>query len=261
MGERPDEIVTPRTDDTTYVRDNPAPTGDPVETNREQIEQNRAEMSGTIDEIQGRLSPQHLKAQAQDRVREATIGKAKGGGSSMMETIKQNPIPAAMAAVGLGWLFMETRKQSQHNDYYQDYYQYQPEYYGSSSGSTAQGRMHETAGNVQGKAQQTMGQAQGQMSHMSDQAQERAHQAKGGFEQMMQDNPLAVGVVVAGLGAAVGLAIPETSKENQVMGQTRDSLMSKAQEKAQDTKEKAQQVAQQAQSSAKEEAQNQGMTS
>ncbi len=64
------------------------------------IEQTRAEMSETIDAIQERLTPQHLKQQTKETVREqfqgakdrvygATIGGAeqlaKGAGTSMMD--------------------------------------------------------------------------------------------------------------------------------------------------------------------------------
>jgi vacuolar-type H+-ATPase subunit H len=59
--------------------------------------------------------------QAKSAVHDATIGKAeeavdgatrtvKGMGATMLETIKQNPLPAAMAGIGLGWLFMKTRE-------------------------------------------------------------------------------------------------------------------------------------------------------
>jgi hypothetical protein len=41
---------------------------------------------------------------------------------------------------------------------------------------------------------------------------------------MLQENPLAVGTLAVGVGAAVGLAIPETSKEHEVMGEARDNL-------------------------------------
>jgi hypothetical protein len=60
---------------------------------------------------------------------------------------------------------------------------------------------------------------------------------------MLQENPLAVGTLAVGVGAAVGLAIPETSKEHEVMGEARDNLVDKAQEKVQETQQKVQQVA------------------
>ena len=63
-----------------------------------------------------------------------------------------------------------------------------------------------------------------------------------------------------GVGAAVGLAIPETSKEHEVMGEARDNLVDKAQEKVQETQQKAQRVAEEAQSAVQQEAENQGLT-
>src|SRR5215210_1533617 len=71
---------------------------------RAQIEQTRSEMSETIDAIQEKLSPDNLKEQAQEMVREATVGRAqemvsnvsdtaKGFGSNMLDTIKENPLP------------------------------------------------------------------------------------------------------------------------------------------------------------------------
>lgn len=106
----------------------PADEGDDPERIREGIEQTRVEMSGTIDAIQERLNPERIKEQVSDAVQErveavkenihdATIGRAermvsnvgetaRETGSGFMETIKRNPVPAALAAVGLGWLWM-----------------------------------------------------------------------------------------------------------------------------------------------------------
>ena len=73
--------------------------------------------------IQEKLSPQNIREKAVESVRAATIGrvedvaddakwKVKGVGNDVFETIKRNPAPAVLAAVGLGWLFMESRGRS-----------------------------------------------------------------------------------------------------------------------------------------------------
>ena len=52
---------------------------------------------------------------------------------TMMDTIRQNPIPAAMVGIGLGWLFMNRRSSSQGSySRYDDARRYrgQPAYYG-----------------------------------------------------------------------------------------------------------------------------------
>ena len=85
------------------------------------IEQTRAEMSETINAIQERLSPQHIAEQAREAVYDATIGTAKGAGLNMIETIKRNPIPAAVAALSIGWL---VRKSGQQRTSYDQQYQY-----------------------------------------------------------------------------------------------------------------------------------------
>jgi len=69
---------------------------------------------------QAREVVREATTQAKVAVHDATIGKAeeavggatrtvKGMGSSMLETIKQNPVPAALAAIGIGWLVMKGR--------------------------------------------------------------------------------------------------------------------------------------------------------
>src|SRR5215212_3410617 len=105
---------------------------------RARIEETRAEMSGTIDAIQEKLSPDRLKEHAKEMVREATVGRAedivsnagqtaKGFSYDMLETIKQNPLPAALAAVGLGWLFMKNSNNSSQDR--SRYYQYRTDQY------------------------------------------------------------------------------------------------------------------------------------
>jgi hypothetical protein len=52
---------------------------------------------------------------------------------------------------------------------------------------------------------------------------------------MLRENPLAVGTLNVGVGAAIGLAILETSKQREVMGEVRDTVVVRAQEKDQET--------------------------
>ena len=78
---------------------------------------------------------------------------------------------------------------------------------------------------------------------------------------MLRESPLTVGALAVGAGAAIGLAVPQTRQEHEVMGEARDTLVEKAQEKAEEAQEKVQRVAEEAQSAAKDEAENQGLTS
>src|SRR5688572_16721627 len=92
----------------------------------EDIETTRGAMTETVQAIGDRLDPTNIVADAKATVREATVGKvevmadnagrmieeagytAQNAGGSIVETIKRNPIPAAMAAIGIGWLATHT---------------------------------------------------------------------------------------------------------------------------------------------------------
>lgn len=88
----------------------------------------------------------------------------------------------------------------------------------------------------------------------------QAERAKSQFETLLDENPLALGAMALVLGAAVGLMLPKTAQEDQLMGEARDNLIGKAQEVAQETIEKVQGVAEEVQETAKTEARNQGLT-
>ena len=249
---------------------------DEVEQTRTGIERTRADMGETADAIQERLSPENLKGQAKERVREATVGRAQDAGSGLVETIRANPLPAALTGIGLGWLLVSARGssssgQARYRDRAYGYPPadvYPPRYEergpsGPSAGRAlerAQGRVGETAGRAQDRAGQIADRTQDRVSRLGDRARYQARRASGGFQRMLRENPLTVGALAVGLGAGVGLAVPQTSKEHEVMGEARDNLVEKTQEKAQEVQEKVQRVAEEAQGAAQQEADNQGLT-
>jgi ElaB/YqjD/DUF883 family membrane-anchored ribosome-binding protein len=214
---------------------------------REDVEETRAEMSETIDALQERLNPDTLKQEAKGAVRGATIGRAeemvgtaqhraedvmsttqeraKGASSGLVEIIRQNPLPAALAGVGLGWLMMESRK--------------------SSSQSHSSSQVQQKAGQAMGTAQQKTGQLTSQVQHGMQDVGSQAQQGMSQFQSMLHERPLAVGAVALGLGAAVGLAVPETEKEEQLLGQARDQVVHKAEQMAQDAGHRAKDAAEQ----------------
>jgi len=304
-GNSDDQYLDGSTDFTTDVSaTSGAGTGaesDDTEEIRSQIEQTRGELSSTIDAIQEKLSPDKLKDQAKEMVREATVGRAedmvsnasqaaKGFGSDMFETIKENPVQAAIAAIGLGWLFMKNSNKSQqsYGNSYRGYqpgynrysggnsnrydYGYQPQQYqsqGNGGGALEQaqekiGDIAGTAGDKVGKiadnAGETVGNIGGQIGQIGDQAQYKAEQAGDWFQRSLRENPMSVGAIALAVGAAVGLSIPETPQEHRIMGETRDNLVGKAQEAVQDTVQKVQRVAEVTQDTVQREVENQGLT-
>ena len=111
---------------------------------RADIEETREEMGGTLQELGDRLEPGYLVQQAKDNVRDATIGRveetAKGVSDVVLETIKNNPIPAAMAGAGLALLWMN--RSDGHDgyrsaDYRADRYRTRPGYLGEGGRESA----------------------------------------------------------------------------------------------------------------------------
>ena len=235
---------------------------DEVEANRVEIERTRTDMSETVDAIQNKLSPQNIKEQAKEQAKDT----AKGAGSTIMETIRENPVPAALTGIGLGWLFVSATRSSSSSssgqearyrgdrayDYPPTYdrvppdYDYPPRYEergtsGPPAGQAleqAQGRVGDTASQAQERVGQIASQAQSRVSQLSGRAQEQARRAGGGFQRMLQENPLAVGALAVSVGAAVGLTVPQPCQEHEVMGEARDSRVEKAQEKAQEAQQR-----------------------
>lgn len=105
---------------------------DSPEAIKTDIERTRQNMSDKIDQIQARLSPTNIKAQAQETVRDIVRDSTESLtaylsensrelGSSVAHTIKSNPIPAALIGLGIGWLLVESagggRSKSQQNNW------------------------------------------------------------------------------------------------------------------------------------------------
>ena len=67
--------------------------GDEVAAARAEVEQARAEMTETVDALQEKLEPQNLEEQA--KAQAADVARVRG--RQVLETVKRNPMPVAVA--------------------------------------------------------------------------------------------------------------------------------------------------------------------
>ena len=182
---------------------------------RAEIEETRQEMGGTLNELGDRLEPGHLVEQAKENVREATIGRveetAKGVSDMVMDTIKRNPIPAALAGAGLALLWAN---RSQGGQGTQRHVATMYDADGGGIGSKAKDAAS-TVGGAVGTAAEGAQQVTGEVI---DRAGEKAQQVGSTLDGFMQANPLAVGAIAIGAGALIGSIVPETPKEREVLG-------------------------------------------
>jgi hypothetical protein len=104
---------------------------------RADIERTRQRMSHTVEELGERLHPDRLKGQMKQNLHDATIGKAEHMARvavdrvddtrhSIMDNVRENPIPAALVGIGLGWLYLNSRRD--HHDSSSRDFRYDREY-------------------------------------------------------------------------------------------------------------------------------------
>ena len=212
--------------------------------------------------------------EAMEVARAATIGKVeilatKAGHAmtttrdSIVDTVRQNPVPVALVGVGLLWMFMNRKAPSNGREIGV----HQP-----APGAGALGRAVDTvahaavdaehkvaglvhdAGDALGHAGAAVGgklseaahatselaasaaHGAGEMLHdagesvtsLARQVPLQAHRLEARAQATFFDNPLAVGAVVLGAGALLGLALPHSRVEDSLMGDARQRLLHRA---------------------------------
>ena len=69
-------------------------------------------------------------------------------------------------------------------------------------------------------------------SDVRERSSEMVRRGRHNIELMIRDYPLAVGAAAAVLGATLGMVVPETEQENELMGEARDTAVERAQQVA-----------------------------
>ena len=249
----------------------------PEEIERE-IEATRERMSRDIDELGTRLSPGNLKRQAKDAISE----KAQDTGSRMMDFVYENT--SLVAAMGLGavWLIQQRNRSEVSGDRMARFAYTGPERRRSGivgkladragevghtvrdSVSSAASAVGERASDLGTQAGELTERAKERVGELGSEVRQRARdvrstaryrgrQARGGIERFVEENPLAVAAGVAVLGLACGLLVPESEREQRLMGPVRDDLVNRAQETARRVKDAAVEAGQELKESVREE--------
>lgn len=306
MAERPGE---PRSE-AEFARDDRARETDAL---RAEISQTRSRLSETLDELGERLNPENVKheitTRVKDGIRGATIGRVQQMArhtadrmhdtrSSMMDAVRENPVPAGLVGIGLAWLFMnqmrnrpeEAKRPARYTDEFDDEWDefdaadFDAELPEPPSGRVARMRertaelaenVKEASGEVVERAQHVVEEAGDRAREVAGRAKRRARNVAGGVarssrrqayrvEGYYRENPLVIGVAALGAGLAVGMGVPRTEVETRLVGEARDDLVEKVREVVDDKKTKVEQVAgrvyEEGKRVAKEAARDEGLT-
>jgi ElaB/YqjD/DUF883 family membrane-anchored ribosome-binding protein len=236
---------------------------------RAEIEATREDMSETVNEIQDRLRPSTIAANATESMREAAAERTRDFvESEPVRYVRANPIPTAMIGVGLAglaWMAFGGRDAGEirrpryarlHTDWDDaDDYEWSrrnrpaAERYGygnygergrlSSPGSAAGGmgsdltnRAGEMADDVRRRAESA-----GRSARL------RARRAQTTLQRTWNENPLVIGAAATVLGALIGMAVPETEVENEYLGPRREQMVEGVQEAVREKVDEVQRAA------------------
>ncbi|MCQ4306664.1 DUF3618 domain-containing protein [Pseudomonas stutzeri] len=213
---------------------------DPAELERE-IDQTRAEIGNIVHALESKLSPGELI--------DTALGYVKGGGgeffSNLSNTVKANPVPTVLTSIGLLWMMAGQNRQPHSNVTTSSYG-------GTSTGPSMGEKLSaKTAGikqqsaSLKDKASQmshnvseSLGNARTRASDSGRHASERlrggADRARGGFNQLLQEQPLALGAIGIALGALLAASVPPTRREDEMLGEASDRMTDNLRHKAEE---------------------------
>ena len=210
--------------------------GDRTDEIRRDIDRTQREMSRTIDEIQQRLSPHHMMQRTKNSMREAGVNASR----SFMDKVRDNPIPAAMVGVGMFLLMRDRDSWDASDRQYSSVAEYRDLEY------EAGGRLAEARERASHLADETRERA----SHLADRARSLGSTARDRMESagrhsrdVFTDNPMVAGLTALAVGALLGALIPETEKEHELMGASRDRVAERARDLAREGASRARDLA------------------
>ena len=228
----------------------------PEEIERE-IEQTRSRLSRDIDELGNKLSPSNLKEEAKTAIKDAAQGavsnvgeQARRTSSRLVEVIRENPLPVIAVGAGVTWLLTQRSRSDVSGDRMARYAYTGPERRQGRNWQSGSGRIgstvsgmkdsvSEAAGGVAERASELKERAGERIDEISGQARWQSRRIKTNLEHAAEENPLFIGIGAAIVGLAIGLLLPGTQREDELMGPARDQLVDRAEETVERAKDAA----------------------
>jgi ElaB/YqjD/DUF883 family membrane-anchored ribosome-binding protein len=247
----------------------------PEDIERE-IEQTRSRLSRDIDELGNKLSPSNLKEEAKTAIKDAAQGavsnvgeQARRTSSRLVEVIRENPLPVIAVGAGVTWLLTQRSRSDVSGDRMAKYAYTGPErrqgrHWQSGSGGTGRigtsvsgvkESVSEAASDVAERAGELKERVGERIGEIGGQARWQTQRVKTNLEHAAEENPLALAIGATVVGLALGLLLPGTRREDEVMGSARDQLVDRAEETIERAKDAAVEAGHQVKETVKSEIQ------
>jgi hypothetical protein len=230
-----------------------------------EIADTREELSETVEAIQEKLRPSNIVSEGTEAVKTAATERVRDMAETatdtayrMVESTRQNPWPALMIGAGVAWLLVDRTRDSGRFDsgrYQSGRYEsgrYRPAGYGVRSRTTESTRTGgENEFESEWSGERDYGgvraysgtRAYGEAMDTGRYVRTATRRAQTGLQRMLHENPLLVAAAAVLTGAAVGGALPQTEKENELMGEARDNVIDRAQGVAREAADSVREVA------------------
>jgi ElaB/YqjD/DUF883 family membrane-anchored ribosome-binding protein len=225
-----------------------------------EIEDTRARMTRDIDEIGERLRPANLARETVQTVRH----EARRTGGHLANLMRENSLAVAAMGLGATWWFVQRERGGPVSGDRMSRYAYTAPDSWSAEPGERRGLRTRVGDTVHGAREAVSGAAAGVASGLADRAssvkerageakqhvQERMHElgsgarerasnfgmrareqsrrARTGVEHTLEENPLLLVAGAAVLGLTVGLLLPSTQREDEMLGPSRDRLADRA---------------------------------
>ena len=259
------------------------------------IRERRNRMDATLDELSNQFTVRSIVNSALDwwvnrQVSVPGGGVAKSAYRNVAYQVRKHPVPAVLVATGVAWMIIDAASEdegyaSSARGDVDDRQAPGTSKQGSQLLETAQSKLDEAkhaAGEVAGaakkKASALSEAASGAAENLTRRAQDVYSQGRStairvgegmqqgyrsgaeGLEMAMRDYPLAVALGFAAAGALLGVLLPRTRREDELMGEKSDQLLEATKEKGQELLERGKAVAERVAESAIGEARQEGLT-
>ena len=201
-----------------------------------EVDQARARLGRTANELSDRLSPGEIMDQALGMARE------HGGefGRNLGAQVKSNPLPMILTSVGLSWLMMASGKNGAAHA------QVGYDMGTGKNGRSSKDTLGDTAANARDKATAVGDRMHDASAKVKDKAAavgDRMHDASANMKESAQnvreslvdfyrDQPLLAGSLGIAIGAALGALVPPTEMEDDMLGEASDRSVDAAKSKA-----------------------------
>lgn len=203
-----------------------------------EIEETRGRIAAAKDVLQNRMRPQSLLNPVRTRLRE-TLGE---GGEKILDTFRENPIPLALAGIGIGWLLFRDMRPAR-SSAPEGRFDRMKESAGGAVEKTREaasnvaertrevaGNVREAAGNVAERTREAAAKVRDAASAMPGRIKERVRSTSDWVSSTMEENPMIVAFGVLAVGVAVGLSFPASPKEEEIAGKAAEAALEKGSE-------------------------------